>query len=100
MACQNPAVQYDARVMQSNGTNQETVMKWLDDTPYLILIGLAALMAMLPFEPQPHLVEKLNMLSDGTLSKPMDIFDLLWHLLPAILLLLKFLRSFRNQGVD
>ena len=73
-------------------------MKWLDDIPYLILIGLAALMAMFPFEPQPHLVEKLDMLSDGTLSKPMDIFDLLWHLLPAILLLVKFLRSFSNQG--
>lgn len=75
-------------------------MKWLDDIPYLILIGLAALMAMLPFEPQPHLMEKLAMLSAGELIKPVDIFDLFWHLLPAILLLVKFLRSFSNQGVD
>ena len=75
-------------------------MKWLDEIPYLILIGLAVLMAMLPFEPQPHLLEKLAMLSNGTLSKPMDIFDLFWHLLPTILLLIKFLRSFSNQGGD
>jgi hypothetical protein len=73
-------------------------MKWLDDIPYVILIGLAVMMAMLPFQPQPHLVEKLGMLSDGTLSKPIDIFDLLWHLLPTILLLVKFLRSFSNHG--
>jgi hypothetical protein len=75
-------------------------MKWLDDIPYVILIGIAALMVMLPFQPQPHLIEKLGMLSDGTLSKPIDIFDLLWHLLPTILLLVKFLRSFSNQGDD
>ena len=75
-------------------------MKWLDDIPYVILIGFAALMIMLPFQPQPHLIEKLGMLSDGTLSKPIDIFDLLWHLLPATLLLIKFLRSFSNQGED
>jgi hypothetical protein len=75
-------------------------MKWLDDIPYVILIGIAALMAMLPFQPQPHLIEKLDMLSNGMLSKPIDIFDLLWHLLPTILLLVKFLRSFSNQGDD
>lgn len=73
-------------------------MKWLDNIPYVILIGFAALMIMLPFQPQPHLMEKLGMLSDGTLSKPIDIFDLLWHLLPTILLLIKFLRSFNKQG--
>jgi len=75
-------------------------MQWLDDTPYLILIGLAVLMAMLPFDPQPHLLEKLAMLADGTLSQPIDIFDLFWHLLPTLLLLLKFLRSLNHQGVD
>jgi len=74
----------------------EKLMKWLDDVPYLILIGLAVLMAMLPFKPQPHLLEKLDMLSHGTLSRPVDIFDLLWHLLPAILLLVKFLRRSRK----
>jgi len=75
-------------------------MKWLDEIPYLILIGLAALMAMLPFQPQPHLMEKLAMLSDGTLSKPMDIFDLFWHLLPTILLLVKVFHSFSKQDDD
>ena len=75
-------------------------MKWLDDLPYLILIGLAVLMALLPFEPQPHLLEKLAMLSNGILSKPMDIFDLFWHLLPTILLLVKIFRSVGNRNGD
>lgn len=68
-------------------------MKWLDEISYLVLIAIAVLMAMLPFQPEPHLTEKLKMLADGTLAKPMDIFDLFWHLLPTILLLVKFLRA-------
>ncbi|NWF36230.1 hypothetical protein [Mariprofundus sp. KV] len=68
-------------------------MKWLDELPYIALIAIAVLMAMLPFQPEPHLSEKLKMLADGTLAKPLDIFDLFWHLLPTILLVIKFLRS-------
>ena len=46
-----------------------------------------------PFVPEPHLVEKMRMLMDGTLTKPLDMFDVVWHLLPAILLGVKFVRS-------
>ncbi|NWF39609.1 hypothetical protein F3F96_10730 [Mariprofundus sp. NF] len=72
-------------------------MKWLDEISYLVLIGIAVLMALLPFQPEPHLTEKLKMLADGTLAKPLDIFDLFWHLLPCILLIVKFVRS-RKQS--
>jgi len=75
-------------------------MKWLDELPWLALIAIAILMALLPFQPEPHLVEKLKMLADGSLSKPIDIFDLVWHLLPTILLLVKFLRSRKQEGDD
>jgi len=68
-------------------------MKWLDDVPYGLLIAAAILMALLPFQPQPHLLEKLGMLMDGVLTKPIDIFDLCWHLLPSLLLALKFYRA-------
>jgi hypothetical protein len=40
-------------------------------------------------------VEKMNMLLNGTLTKPLDIFDLFFHLIPTIILLLKGIRSFR-----
>jgi hypothetical protein len=56
---------------------------------YPTLIILALLLGLSPFVPEPHLVEKLRMLREGTLSRPLDIFDLFFHLTPALLLLLK-----------
>ncbi|TLS66510.1 hypothetical protein FEF65_10110 [Mariprofundus erugo] len=74
-------------------------MKWLDELPYPALIAMAILMALLPFEPEPHLSEKLRMLATGVLSRPIDIFDLLWHLLPTILIGVKLFRARRSKRV-
>jgi len=65
-------------------------MQWLKDIPYSLLIAATVLMALLPFQPEPHLVEKLRMLTEGILSKPIDIFDLVWHMFPMVLLAIKF----------
>ena len=64
-------------------------MKWLDRIPYIMLAPLAIFLALAPFAPEPHLWEKLKMLSTGTLSRPIDIFDLFLHGMPLVLLLLK-----------
>lgn len=64
-------------------------MRWLDRIPYSLLIVGALFMLGTPFLPEPHLVEKARMLAEGRLTRPMDIFDVFWHLLPAILLVLK-----------
>jgi hypothetical protein len=69
--------------------------KLLDKIPYKIIIPLAVWMLLAPFRPMPHALEKLNMLLNGTLTKPVDIFDLFFHLFPALILLLKGIRSFR-----
>jgi hypothetical protein len=50
-------------------------------------------MLLAPFRPMPHALEKLNMLLNGTLNRPIDIFDLFFHLAPVIILLLKLYRS-------
>jgi hypothetical protein len=55
---------------------------------------IAIFMVLAPFRPMPHVVEKLIMLKSGTLSRPIDIFDLFYHLFPTVILLLKILRSF------
>ncbi|MFZ5797887.1 MAG: RND transporter [Desulfobulbaceae bacterium] len=68
-------------------------MRWLDRLPTSLLIGAALLLGLAPFVPEPHLVEKLRMLAGGTLRRPIDIFDLVYHLLPVVLLLLKLVRS-------
>ncbi len=69
-------------------------MAILDKIPYSILIVIAVFMLLAPFTPMPHLVEKLIMLKNGTLTKPIDIFDLFYHLLPTIILLLKIYRDY------
>jgi hypothetical protein len=57
--------------------------------PYSILVPVAILLALAPFFPEPHLVEKLRMLSRGELRRPLDIFDLFLHGTPLVLLLVK-----------
>ncbi|MEJ2102445.1 MAG: hypothetical protein P8X68_21115 [Desulfobacterales bacterium] len=66
---------------------------FLDKIPYSILIVVAIFMLLAPFYPMPHVVEKLIMLKNGVLKRPIDIFDLFYHLVPVILLALKFFKS-------
>ena len=61
---------------------------------YNFLIPIAILLAVLPVVPEPHLVEKLRMLSQGELKKPIDIFDLFWHTWPLFLLGYKVITDF------
>jgi hypothetical protein len=69
---------------------------FLDKIPYAILIIIAVFMLLLPFKPMPHVVEKLIMLKNGVLTRPIDIFDLFYHLIPTILLAIKIVRDIRN----
>ena len=69
-------------------------MAFLDKIPYSILIIFSVLMLLAPFRPMPHVLEKLIMLKNGTLTKPIDIFDLFYHLLPTFILLLKVYRDY------
>ena len=69
-------------------------MAFLDKIPYSILIIFSVLMLLAPFRPMPHVIEKLLMLKNGTLTKPIDIFDLFYHLLPTFILLLKVYRDY------
>jgi hypothetical protein len=69
------------------------MLRWLDALPYGILIVFAILMLLLPFRPMPHVLEKLIMLKNGQLVKPIDIFDLFYHLIPTILLIIKLIRQ-------
>ena len=68
-------------------------MKWLDNINYLPLIIAATLLGLAPFVPEPHLWGKLKMLLNGSLVKPLDIFDLLFHGSAPLLLAIKLFRS-------
>ncbi len=71
-------------------------MGWLDRIPLAPLVVAALLLGLAPFVPEPHLLEKLRMLSQGTLQKPIDIFDLLFHAAPTVVLILKLVRMGRQ----
>ena len=65
----------------------------LDRLPLSLLVIASLTLGLAPFVPEPHVWEKLKMLFSGTLTKPIDVFDLLMHGVPWILLALKL--SFR-----
>jgi hypothetical protein len=67
-------------------------MNWLDRIPLGPLLLVSVLLGLAPFSPEPHLLEKLRMLSQGTLQRPLDIFDLLLHGTPAVLVMLKLVQ--------
>lgn len=72
------------------------MMGWLDRFPLVLLIALALWLAVAPIVPEPHLVEKLRMLSQGTLTRPLDIFDLVLHTAPLVLLAIRLWRMKRK----
>jgi hypothetical protein len=65
---------------------------FLDRMPLLPLLAGALLLGLAPFVPEPHLVEKLRMLSAGELTRPIDIFDLIMHGGLPLLAMAKLLR--------
>lgn len=69
------------------------MLNFIDTIPYEMLIPITILMLLAPFFPMPHLVEKLIMLKNGALNRPIDIFDLFFHLAPLIILIIKWQRS-------
>ncbi len=73
-------------------------LKWLDQVPTSGLAIAAVLLGLAPFRPQPHLLEKVHMLLDGTLSRPIDIFDLFFHGAPLALLAIQLLRRQRAKS--
>lgn len=69
-------------------------MKWFDRQPLFIFVVISLTLGLAPFMPEPHVWEKLKMLGAGTLSRPIDIFDLLLHGTPWLMLGLKIFRQF------
>ena len=68
------------------------MLNLLDRTSVWMLLVLALGLGLAPPGSQPHLVEKLIMLANGNLVRPIDIFDLLLHGIFPVLLLVKLAR--------
>ena len=73
------------------------MMGWLDRVPLVLLVAVALWLAVAPIVPEPHLVEKLRMLSQGMLTRPLDLFDLALHAAPMLLLAIRLWRMRRRK---
>lgn len=72
-------------------------MAWIDRQPLILFVLAAATLGLAPFVPEPHVWEKLKMLAAGTLARPLDIFDLVLHAAPWLLLALKLYRQLASK---
>lgn len=68
--------------------------------PLSLLIVLCLTLGLAPFTPQPHLWEKLRMLAAGELRQALDIFDLLMHATPWVLLIVKLVMMAKAKSPD
>jgi len=73
-------------------------MRFLDRISWSVALVLAVFLGAAPITPEPHLVEKLRMLVQGQLVRPLDMFDLAMHGAPIVLVVLKAWRSFGARG--
>lgn len=65
------------------------MLKSIRTIPLVPLGIMAVLLALAPFAPEPHLIEKLRMLGQGELVRPLDIFDLFLHGTPLVIFVLR-----------
>ena len=70
-------------------------MAWLDQFSLTLIILACILLGLAPFFPEPHIWEKLKMLAAGDLTRPLDIFDLILHATPFVVLILKLVRMWQ-----
>jgi hypothetical protein len=70
-------------------------MSWLDNLPWSLVVLACLTLGLAPFTP-PHIWEKLQMLVQGRLVRPIDWLDLVFHGIPWVLLVLKGVRELRS----
>jgi len=66
--------------------------------PFSLLIVLCLSLGLAPFTPEPHLLEKLRMLAAGELTRLIDVFDLLLHGTPWLLLIIKLVLPLTSKA--
>jgi len=67
------------------------ITRFFAGIPWTFLLPVAVFLGLVPFQPEPHLMEKLRMLVNNQLIAPIDIFDLLIHGAPLLLVAGKLL---------
>lgn len=71
-------------------------MNWLHKLPWPLILIACSFVMLAPFVPEPHLWQKMKMLLAGTLNKPIDIIDVVWHSWPVIIIVLKIVAGLKQ----
>lgn len=79
-------------ILMRNDAFLNKLLKYIDRIPLATLVIVALVVALAPFVPEPHLLEKSRMLINGELTKGIDIFDLFWHSFLIVILLIRLIR--------
>jgi hypothetical protein len=66
----------------------------LKNISWLVVFILMLTLGLAPFVPEPHIWEKLKMLSAGELRAGIDVFDLFMHGAPFLLAGAKLVEEF------
>lgn len=74
------------------------MLQVLDKVSLALLVFLALTLGLAPFTPEPHVWEKLKLLGTGDLVRLIDVFDLLLHGVPWLLLAAKLGRLAAARG--
>lgn len=99
MVCPSATITHDWSLTVFRAIKQEPMLvRFLRQIPWMVLIAAAGLLGLAPFRPEPHLVEKLRMLANGQLVRLLDIFDLMLHGAPFLLIVGKLLLG-RNEAI-
>lgn len=70
--------------------------EFLIKLPWGPMVVLCATLGLAPFNP-PHVYEKVMMLAQGDLVRPIDWFDLVMHGAPWVLLIAKAVTAFSKR---
>jgi hypothetical protein len=72
---------------------------WVERTPVWLFVLLVATLGLSPWVPEPHIAEKIRWLLAGDLARPLDVFDLVMHAVPWLLLGFKLaLETWKDFG--
>lgn len=80
------------------GKRMNQLILFITKIEWNIIIIICLTLGLAPFTP-PHIFEKISMLIQGTLRKPLDWFDLFLHGTPWVILIIKIVITFKNRGV-
>jgi len=80
----------------------QKIGRFIDRISIQMLVVMTIFLGLAPYLPfmlePPHLFSKLSMLVNGELTKPIDIFDLVFHGAAPVVLAIRLVRKFRNKG--